>query len=81
MHRFDDTRQSRAIDNKMILLDTALSKRHSEGRPIRVALVGAGFMGAGIVNQIVRYCPGIHLAVVANRTPSEGGCSLQGRRG
>lgn len=55
----------------MILLDTALAKRASEGRPIRAALVGCGFMGAGIVNQIVRYCPGIHLVVVANRTPAK----------
>lgn len=55
----------------MILLDTALAKRVSEGRPVRAALIGSGFMGAGIINQIVRYCPGIHLVVVANRTPSK----------
>lgn len=55
----------------MILLDTALAKRAKEGRPIKAALIGSGFMGAGIVNQIVRYCPGIHLVVVANRTPSK----------
>jgi len=52
----------------MILLDTALAKCAKEGRPIRAALIGSGFMGAGIINQIVRYCPGIHLVVVANRT-------------
>ncbi len=55
----------------MILLDTALQQRVSEGRPIRAALIGCGFMGAGIVNQIVRYCPGIHLVVVVNRTPQK----------
>ena len=53
----------------MILLDTALARRAQEGRPIRAALIGSGFMGAGIINQIVRYCPGIHLVAVANRTP------------
>ncbi len=55
----------------MILLDTALAKRAAEGRPIRAALIGSGFMGAGIVNQIIRYCPGIHLVVVVNRTTSK----------
>ncbi len=55
----------------MILLDTALAKRAAEGRPIRAALIGSGFMGAGIINQIARYCPGIHLVVVANRTPAK----------
>jgi len=55
----------------MILIDTALAKRANEGRPIRAALIGCGFMGAGVVNQIVRYCPGIHLVVVANRTPAK----------
>jgi len=55
----------------MILLDTALAKRATQGRPIRAALIGSGFMGAGIVNQVVRYCPGIHLVVIANRTPSK----------
>lgn len=55
----------------MILLDTALAKRAQEGRPIKAALIGSGFMGEGIINQIVRYCPGIHLVVVANRTVSK----------
>ena len=32
----------------MILLDTALAQREAEGRPIRIGLVGAGFMGRGI---------------------------------
>ena len=38
----------------MIIVDTALQRREAEGRPIRVALVGAGFMGRGLVNQIVQ---------------------------
>jgi hypothetical protein len=32
----------------MILVDTALAKRQAEDRPLRVALVGAGYMGRGI---------------------------------
>ncbi len=52
----------------MILVDTALQRRAEEGRPIRVALVGAGFMGRGLVNQIVHSTPGMIVAAVVNRT-------------
>ena len=37
----------------MIIVDQALERREAEGRPIRVALVGAGFMGRGVANQII----------------------------
>lgn len=52
----------------MILVDAALRKRAHEGRPIRVGMVGAGFMGRGLVNQIVNSVPGMSLVAVANRT-------------
>ena len=52
----------------MILVDTALQRREAEGRPIRVALVGAGFMGRGLVNQIVNSTPGMTVAAIVNRT-------------
>ena len=52
----------------MIIVDTALARRAAEGRPIRVALVGAGFMGRGVVNQIVNSVPGMELVAIANRT-------------
>ena len=46
----------------MILLDTALAQREAEGRPIRIGLVGAGFMGRGIALQLctplVGHAPG-----------------------
>ncbi len=51
----------------MILVDSALARREAEGRPIRVALVGAGFQGAAIVRQIVTATPGMIVAGVANR--------------
>ncbi len=51
----------------MILVDTALAKREAEGRPVRVALVGAGFMGRGLTNQIVNSTPGMNMAVIVNR--------------
>src|SRR3712207_8371426 len=37
----------------LIIVDRALERREAEGRPIRVALVGAGFMGRGVANQII----------------------------
>ena len=36
----------------MIILDNALKAREAEGRPIRVGMVGAGFRGQGLTNQI-----------------------------
>jgi predicted homoserine dehydrogenase-like protein len=52
----------------MIILDTALQRRAAEGRPIRVGMIGAGFMGRGLANQIVNSVPGMVLVAVANRT-------------
>ena len=54
----------------MILIDTALAKREAEGRPLRVGMVGAGFMARGTALQIVRYTPGMRLVAIANRTLS-----------
>ena len=51
----------------MILVDTALERRRAEGRPIRVGMIGAGFQGQGIAQQIIRYVPGIRLCAIANR--------------
>ncbi|OAA25210.1 putative homoserine dehydrogenase [Frankia sp. EI5c] len=52
----------------MIIIDTALAKREAQGRPIRVGMIGAGFMGRGLANQIVNSKPGMRLVAVANRT-------------
>ena len=56
----------------MIILDTALRRRQAEGRPIRVGMVGAGFMGRGLANQIVNSTPGMELVAIANRTEAKG---------
>ena len=55
----------------MIIVDTALEKRQQEGNPIRVALVGAGYMGRGITLQITNYIKGMELVAISNRTLSE----------
>lgn len=52
----------------MILVDTRLQRRALEGNPVRVALVGAGFMARGVANQIVNSVPGMELVAIANRT-------------
>ena len=52
----------------MIIVDTALAKREEEKNPVRVGLVGAGFMGRGIVLQIANSVPGMELVAVYNRT-------------
>jgi predicted homoserine dehydrogenase-like protein len=51
----------------MILVDSALRAREAEGRPIRVGLVGAGFMARGLANQIVHSTPGMRLVAIYNR--------------
>ncbi len=51
----------------MILVDTALQAREAEGRPIRVGMIGAGFMAKGLSNQIVNSIPGMRLAGIYNR--------------
>lgn len=55
----------------MIILDRALEERARQNRPIRVAMVGAGYMGRGLALQIVRYTRGMQLVVIANRTVAE----------
>lgn len=53
----------------MILVDTALAKRHAEGRPLRVGLVGAGYMGRGIALHFLEpIIQGMRLVAVSNRT-------------
>ena len=52
----------------MLIVDTALKRRQAEGRPIRVAMIGAGFMGRGLANQILNATPGMRLVAVSNRS-------------
>ncbi|HEX8496392.1 MAG TPA: Gfo/Idh/MocA family oxidoreductase, partial [Actinomycetales bacterium] len=51
----------------MLIVDRALQARQAEGRPVRVGLVGAGFMGRGVADQIVNRTPGMELVAVSNR--------------
>lgn len=53
----------------MILVDTALRERAEKGKPVRVAIVGAGFMSQGLTNQIMHSTPGMCVVGVSNRNP------------
>jgi predicted homoserine dehydrogenase-like protein len=53
----------------MIIVDRALGVREEQGKPIRVGMIGAGFMGQGLTNQIVNSVPGMRMAAVYNRKP------------
>lgn len=55
----------------MIIIDKALKARQEEGRPIRVAMIGAGFIGQGLTNQIVNSFPGMRMVAVQNRHPEK----------
>ncbi|MGH8595286.1 MAG: NAD(P)-dependent oxidoreductase, partial [Gammaproteobacteria bacterium] len=52
----------------MILVDTALAKRQAEDRPLRVGLVGAGYMGRGIALHFLTPLVGMRLVAISNRT-------------
>jgi predicted homoserine dehydrogenase-like protein len=52
----------------MIIIDTALRKRHEADNPVRVAMVGAGYMARGIALQFLTAVKGMRLVGVANRT-------------
>jgi predicted homoserine dehydrogenase-like protein len=51
----------------MVIVDTALAKRQAEKNPVRVAIVGAGFMGRGVVLQIQTAVPGMEVVAIYNR--------------
>jgi predicted homoserine dehydrogenase-like protein len=55
----------------MIIVDKALKKREDEGRPIRVGIIGAGYMGRGLALQIITAIPGMVVSGIYNRTISE----------
>lgn len=51
----------------MIIVDRALQARAEAGKPVKVAMIGAGFMGRGIANQIANSVPGMELVAIFNR--------------
>jgi predicted homoserine dehydrogenase-like protein len=60
----------------MVILDRALEEREREGRPVRVGLIGAGYMGSAVIHclQALR---GVRLVAVATRTPERAEAQLR----
>jgi predicted homoserine dehydrogenase-like protein len=52
----------------MIIVDTALERRQQEGNPIKIGMVGAGYMGQGMAAVIERNMRGMRVVAIANRT-------------
>src|SRR5215475_9828260 len=52
----------------MYILDNALRAREAAGKPIRVGMIGAGFMARGLANQILNTFVGMRLVAIFNRT-------------
>jgi predicted homoserine dehydrogenase-like protein len=53
----------------MLLVDRALRERQEAGKPVRVGIVGAGFMSQGLTNRIANSTPGMRVVAVSNRRP------------
>ncbi len=51
----------------MIIVDRALRSRAEANNPIRVGVVGAGFMVQGLTNTIVNSVPGMRVVAISNR--------------
>src|SRR5262249_56475471 len=60
----------------MVIVDSALESRERQGKPIRVGIVGAGYMGRGIASQLLKPALGMRLAALSNRTLSKAEQSL-----
>ena len=56
-------------------LHAQLHKRHAEGRPIRVGLIGAGKFGSMYLAQIPR-TPGVQLVAIADLSPNAARANL-----
>jgi predicted homoserine dehydrogenase-like protein len=55
----------------MIVVDKSLQARAAQGNPIKVAILGAGFMAQGLANQIVNSVPGMRIVAIYGRKPQK----------
>ena len=51
----------------MMIVDTALKARDEADNPVKVGMIGAGFMGRGVARQILNSVPGMELVAISNR--------------
>lgn len=52
----------------MIIVDAALLQREKQNNPIKVAIIGAGEMGKGMINQITKHTPGMIITATYSRS-------------
>jgi predicted homoserine dehydrogenase-like protein len=52
----------------VIIVDKALERRQQDGDPIRIGMVGAGYMGQGMAAAVERNMVGMRVVAIANRT-------------
>jgi len=55
----------------MIIVDKALEARAEQGKPIKVAILGGGFMAQGLTNQIVNSVPAMRMVAIYSRKPQK----------
>ena len=53
----------------MIILDNLLKAQEIAGKPIRVGILGAGFMTQGLTNHITHSVPGMRVVAIYGRKP------------
>lgn len=63
---------------QLIIVDTALAERARSGNPVRVGVVGAGFMGSRIARQIGEHVDGMEVVAVASRDRDDAVAALAG---
>src|SRR5438105_12926869 len=55
----------------MIIIDNALKARAEQGKPIKVAILGGGFMATGLTNQIGNSVPAMSMVAIYSRKPQK----------
>jgi predicted homoserine dehydrogenase-like protein len=55
----------------MVIVDKALEACAEQGKPIKVAILGGGFMAQGLTNQIVNSVPGMTMVAIYSRKPQK----------
>jgi predicted homoserine dehydrogenase-like protein len=59
----------------MVIVDNLLKARAAEGKPIKVAILGSGFMAQGLTNQIVNSVAAMEVVASIAETTEGNSCS------
>jgi len=55
----------------MIIVDNALKARAEQGNPVKIAVLGSGFMAQGLTNQIANSVPAMSVVAIYSRKPQK----------